>query len=456
MKLQLKETPVILISTVKWSVLAIGIGIIVGLSTTLFLKTLNWSIDIVNNYEYYFVLLPAIFFVSALLIHYLAPDAEGHGTEKVIEAIHRRSGKIHLLVVPVKLVASVLTIAFGGSSGKEGPCAQIGGGFSSLFCDIFRFGDNDRKKLVICGVSAAFASVFGTPVAGAIFGVEVLFIGQLLYDVLLPSFIAGIVSYHISAQFDIRYFHHALNFLPVFSEAFFLKIIVAGILFGLVSLLTVESMRYFKRLSLKLQMWKPLKGALGGLTLVGLTFIFSSQYLGLGLETIQAAIEGAAIVWYAFAVKIVFTSVTLNFEGSGGVVTPIFFIGATSGSLLSMMLGLDPATASAIGMVAVLSGTTNTPIASSIMAIELFGADVAPYASLACVISFLITGHRSIYPSQVVSMRKSASIDVETGEEVENVVGRVHPRERTVVGTSLKVWKSINTKTRKRKKGSVG
>jgi H+/Cl- antiporter ClcA len=448
MKFALKETPVIFISTVKWSILAIAIGIIVGLSTTLFLNVLNWSIAYVNNYEYYFLLLPVVFFVSALLIHYLAPDAEGHGTEKVIEAVHRRSGKIHLMVVPVKLVASVITIAFGGSTGKEGPCAQIGGGLSSLFSDIFRFGDNDRKRLVICGVSAAFASVFGTPVAGAIFGVEVLFIGQLLYDVLLPSFIAGIVSFHISAQFGIRYFHHTLNFLPVFSEAFFLKIIAAGIVFGLVSLLVVESMRYFKELSSKLRMWKPLKGLVGGAALVGLTFIFSDQYLGLGLDTIQSALEGTKIVWYAFLVKIAFTSITLNFEGSGGVVTPIFFIGASSGSLLGALLGMDPATASAIGLVAVVAGTTNTPIASSIMAIELFGAGIAPYASLACVISFLMTGHKSIYPSQVISMRKSASIQFETGGEVENVKTRIQPREKSVVGTSIKVWGKINKMVR--------
>ena len=448
MKVALKETPIILISTLKWSVLAIVVGIIVGLSTTVFLRALNWSIAYVNNYEYHFLLLPAIFFVSSLLIHYLAPDAEGHGTEKVIEAVHRRSGKIHLMVVPIKLIASVLTIAFGGSTGKEGPCAQIGGGLSSLFSDIVKFGDADRKKLVICGVSAAFASVFGTPVAGAIFGVEVLFIGQLLYDVLLPSFIAGIVSYHISAQFGVSYFYHHLNFLPVFSEAFFIKIIVAGILFGIVSVLLVESMRYFKDLSLRLRMWKPLKGVVGGIALVGLTFVFSGQYLGLGLDTIQSALEGTEIIWYAFLVKIVFTSITLNFEGSGGVVTPIFFVGAASGSLFSVMLGLDAATTSAIGLVAVLAGTTNTPIASSIMAIELFGADVAPYASLACVISFLITGHRSIYPSQIVSMRKSASIELETGGEVEDVRPRVHPREKSVVGTSLKVWKKINTRRR--------
>ena len=136
----------------------------------------------------------------------MAPDAEGHGTEKIIEAVHQRSGKIRLMVVPVKLVATVITIAFGGSAGKEGPAAQIGAAVSSAFSDLLRFDSKDRKKLVICGISAGFATVFGTPIAGAIFGVEVLFVGGMLYDVLLPSFVSGIVAFQVSSALGINLF----------------------------------------------------------------------------------------------------------------------------------------------------------------------------------------------------------------------------------------------------------
>ncbi|HAM51219.1 MAG TPA: voltage-gated chloride channel, partial [Nitrospiraceae bacterium] len=200
MRKKVLESSVLFISISKWIFLASIAGTIVGFSTAIFLKLLGLSMDIAKEYKYYFVLLPLAMFLSVIIVKYLAPEAEGHGTEKVIEAVHKRSGKINPLVVPVKLLATIITIALGGSAGKEGPCAQIGAGLSSVMSDLLRFDDKDRRKLVICGISAGFATVFGTPIAGAIFGVEVLFVGGLLYDVLLPSFVAGIVGYHVSSS----------------------------------------------------------------------------------------------------------------------------------------------------------------------------------------------------------------------------------------------------------------
>src|SRR5208283_128734 len=192
MRRRITEQTVLFVSIVKWVVLATIAGAVVGGATAAFLKLLNWTTTFSQQSSYTFLLLPVALFLSALLIKYLAPDAEGHGTEKVIEAIHKRSGKIPVAVVPVKLLATIVTLAIGGSAGKEGPCAQIGAGLTSLFSDLLKFDDHDRKKLVICGISAGFAAVFGTPIAGSMFGVEVLFVGAILYEVLLPSFIAGI------------------------------------------------------------------------------------------------------------------------------------------------------------------------------------------------------------------------------------------------------------------------
>jgi H+/Cl- antiporter ClcA len=444
MRTRVAEETILFISIIKWVFLATIVGGIVGLATTGFLELLQWGTNVSSMSSYSFLLLPAALFLSALLVKYLAPDAEGHGTEKVIEAVHKESGKIKPLVVPVKLVATVVTLALGGSAGKEGPCAQIGAGLASLFADILRFDDHDRKKLVICGISAGFAAVFGTPIAGSIFGVEVLFVGAILYEVLLPSFIAGIMSYQVSSAMGIQYFHHAISFVPVFSESFFLKVVLAGIFFGLCSIVLIESLKVGERLSQRIKVWPPLKGVVGGLLLVGLALICSNRYLGLGLTTIESCLRGEQTPWYSFLLKPLFTSITLSFGGSGGIVTPIFFVGATAGALFATVLELNVATFSAIGLTSLLAGAANTPIAASIMSVELFGPAVAPYATVACVISFLMTGHRSVYPSQVLSVKKSPSIQVELGQEMENIKASYELRETGLIRRVVSVVEMID------------
>ncbi|MDD5746445.1 MAG: chloride channel protein [Candidatus Omnitrophica bacterium] len=420
MKKRVIEQSLLMLTVGKWVCLSVIVGCIVGISTALFLKTLTWSIGAVSGYRYYFLVMPAAFFISALIVKYLSPEAEGHGTEKVIEAIHQKDAKINASVVPVKLLATVITIAGGGSAGKEGPCAQIGAGLASLFAKLFRFDGYDRRKLVICGISAGFSSVFGTPIAGAIFGVEVLFIGGILYDVLLPSFISGVISFHVTESFGINYFYHPLNVIPAFSRPFFIYVVFAGIFFGLISFLLIELLDVGNKVSKAIRLWAPLKGIIGGGVLIVMAGLFSTRYLGLGLDTIEHCLQGGTVNEFAFLLKAVFTSITLNFGGSGGIVTPIFFIGTTAGNLFAQLFNLDVATFSALGFVALLAGAANTPIAASIMSIELFGPQIAPYAAIACVISFLVTGHRSVYPSQILAFKKSKFIDVETGKEIED------------------------------------
>jgi H+/Cl- antiporter ClcA len=449
MRQTLTEGSVLFVSVVKWFVLATLTGAIVGVSTTVFLKVLAWSLTLAGRYPYSFVLLPAAFLISVVLIKKLAPDAEGHGTEKVIEAVHVASGRIRATVVPVKLVATVVTLACGGSAGKEGPCAQIGAGLASSFADLLKLSDHDRKKLVICGISAGFASVFGTPIAGSIFGVEVLFVGSILYEVLLPSFIAGVTAYQVSSALGITYFGHPVPFVPVFSEAFFITVAAAGLFFGMCSFVMVESMRLGKEVANTLPLSPPMKALAGGSILVGLTFLTGPRFLGLGLETIESALGGGVVPWYAFVVKSAFTSVTLNFGGSGGIVTPIFFVGATSGTLFAQIFGLHAPTFAALGLVSVLAGAANTPIAAAIMALEMFGPALGPYAAVACVISYLMTGHRSVYPSQVLAVRKSSSIAVEVGREIEGVEPSYQPRRKTLIGGMLALGRWIQEELRK-------
>lgn len=444
MKKKMLEESVLFISILKWLALATCIGILVGVSTTIFLGLLHEGISIVSSVPYYYVLIPVGLLSSTLLVHYFAPDARGHGTEKIIEAVHQNSGKIRLSVVPVKLLATVVTISCGGSAGKEGPAAQIGAALCSGFADLLRFGKRDRRKLVICGISAGFATVFGTPIAGAIFGVEVLFVGGLLYDVLLPSFVAGIVGYQVSSALGVSYFHQPVNFIPVFSSLFFLKVCAGGIFFGIFSLLFIETLKLFETMSKKMLISEEWKALLGGLSLVVLTYVTSTRYLGLGLETIRDAVEGNAVPWSASVMKMFSTSATLSFGGSGGIITPIFFVGSTAGNLLGRLPGFDLSVFSAIGMVSLLAGAANTPISASIMAVELFGPQVAPYAAVSCVISFLMTGHRSVYPSQILSISKSSSLTVQQGQEMKHIEGIAFaPRGNSLLGIISRTFKRL-------------
>lgn len=211
-----------------------------------FLKILQLSAQsqALLPFKHYFVL-PFALMLSVWFVKKFAPDAKGHGTEKVIEAVHKKNGKIELAIIPIKLFATVLTVFSGGSVGKEGPSAQIGAGMASATSDFFHFSKEDRKNLVICGIGAGFASVFGTPIAGAIFGLEVLVIGLIRYEVLLPSFIAGFAAFSTAqylgieyAYFDIRFHQHIDLDIPLIME-----VIVGGLFFGLISDITITTLK---------------------------------------------------------------------------------------------------------------------------------------------------------------------------------------------------------------------
>lgn len=414
---KIAEQVTLLASVIKWTCYASMVGILVGFGTALFLRSLAWTSGQYSRVPDFYLLLPVTLVVSALLVSWLAPDAAGHGTEKVIEAVHQRMGRIPLMVVPVKLAATVLTLAGGGSAGKEGPCAQIGAGLASGFAGLLGLNDVDRRKLVICGISAGFATVFGTPIAGALFGVEVLVLGQLFYDVLFPSFVAGIVGFHVASQLGVSYPHLSARIIPSVTGWSFAEMIMLGIWCGLIALVFIELMRLAPRLFARLPWHPALKALLGGVLLVLIGRFISPSYLGLGLESIDAGLNGAALPAGAPFLKAIATAITLSCGGSGGVVTPIFFIGTAAGNLFAQLFH-EPlvATFSGIGMVALLAGAANTPIAASVMAMELFGAGIAPHAAVACMVSFLMVGYRSIYPSQILGIGKSTSLKVKTGQ----------------------------------------
>ncbi len=401
------------INIIKWFVLATCVGVIVGTLDAVFLKALDQSIAWRNKIPYFYLCLPLALYVVALLSRKAAPHDKDYSTDAVLKKINTYR-PVSFISILKGFVLSIVTMATGGSAGKEAPCADVGAGISSIFSRLLHMSLEDQRKMMICGVSAGFAGVFGVPISGALFGLEVLWVGHIFYEVMFPALVAGITAFQITSFLGVDYIYHPLHFVPVFSEQFFLKMIVAGMFFGLVSILFIEISKmtrvFFRYISRKSNLF--LSCALGGVLLMGIAYLTSPLYLGLGIAGIDGPLGGEPLHSpFGFLYKIITTSITFAAGGIGGVVTPIFFVGAQAGAMLADFMHVDPATLAALGLVAVLAGAANTPLAASIMAIELFGPQIAPYATVACVISFLITGQQSMYPSQRISWDSGKTID---------------------------------------------
>jgi len=419
------EHTALLISTLKWAMLGAIAGVCVGLGTRAFLwalaRSADWARALTPAGVPVFVFLPVALPLCVWIIHTFAADARGHGTEAVIAAVHNRSGRVDWLVAPVKLSATVVTLAFGGSVGKEGPAAQIGAALTSLFADILRLRDEDRRRLVICGISAGFAAVFGTPVSCALFGIEVLYLGRIDYTVIFPALVAGIVAHLVCG---VRPPFPALQapFADTQQVHTILVMLASGALFGLIALLFIESLRFFERALRRFERRPYLLAAAGGMALVLLYLATGDAYAGLGTDTINGVLEGTTSVFGgAFLIKILATSITLETGGSGGIVTPIFFVGATSGAALARLFGAPTTFLGAVGLVAMLAAAANTPIAAAVMAMELLPGPEGVYASLAAATAFLMVGHRSVYASQKIGLSKSAGLDVALGGTIGEV-----------------------------------
>ncbi|MDR3292540.1 MAG: chloride channel protein [Clostridiales bacterium] len=414
---------------VKWLLLSGVTGAAVGAIGAGFIWLLNTASGFAAGFSYYYLFLPIGMFLSAFAVKHLAPGAEGHGTEKAIEAIHKRGGRIKLGVVPVKIIATVITIGSGGSAGKEGPTTQIGAGAASFLAGLFHLDEKDTKRLVVAGMAAAFAAIFGTPVAAAIFAIEVLIVGRIDLKNIFPVMIASLAGYFVSSAFGIEtekmpeiFLTLAWNnALPTVGIA-----LGAGIFFGLVSMLTILVLGGTHKIANKIKIYKPLKGLIGGAAIVLLALVFGTDYLGMGIGYFTRIIGGDPARGYDFLLKIVFTAITLSFGGSGGILTPLMFIGITSGSAFAALFHLDPVVFSALGMLAVLASATNTPLACIVMAFEMFlNPSLAVLAAVACSIAYIVTGHRSVYPTQMMKESKITGVWLES-ETAE------HPSERFI------------------------
>ncbi len=403
------------LNILKWFLLALLIGVVVGIFNALFLKLLEFSIGVTNQFEYYFLVLPfALYLVNKLAK--ISPKDNDYSTNQAIASINDRKS-ISLVSSLKAFFLPVITIACGGSAGKESPCADVGAGVASTISKLLSFNKQERRKLMICGVSAGFAGVFGVPISGALFGLEVLSVGTVFYEVMFPAFIAGITSFQVTHALGVNYIYHPLNLQAISLDGSLFQVVLSGLFFGIVALILIETiklsgilMRYIGR---KTNTFWRCFIASGVVILIGL--LTSPDYLGLTMNRIDIILSGGKAANFGFLLKIFATAFTFAGGGVGGLVTPVFFIGANSGYFFANLIGLSTSTFAALGVVSVLAGAANTPLAASIMGIELFGASIAPYAAVSCIVSFLVTGKRSIYPKQGFSFDKNLIEDDKNG-----------------------------------------
>ncbi|MDR4492841.1 MAG: chloride channel protein [Nitrospirales bacterium] len=402
----------------KWLLLAAGVGILVGLTSTGFILLLSSVIEGADAASWGGWLLPFGLALSAWVTTHIVPEAGGQGVERVVRAIHLHSGKISWQVIPAKIAATILTIGSGGSAGNVGPCVQIGSGLSSMIADILPFEAQERKTLVICGLSAGFSAVFGTPLAGAVFGMEALFVGSLAYHVLFPSVVASLAGYLTAVWIGMPSMGFHAHLFPHFDLTLLFFALIAGAVFGMLALIFVECLKGVSRFTGVLPGSSIIQGFLAGWLLLGLGTLTSPQILGLGKESIQRALQGQEVLWVLFLGKMVTTSITLRVGGSGGVVLPICFIGATSGAVLGDILHQDPSLFAALGLAGLLAGAINTPITATLLGMELFGVTSGPYLLLTCTVAFLLSGHRSAIPTQLLQLRKAPALQARINEEI--------------------------------------
>lgn len=405
----------------RWTLLVIPVSVLTGLLVALFLWLLEEATRIRWQHMWLVLLLP----VAGVLIYFLYRfwgRESAPGNNLILDEIHKPGGGIPLRMAPLILITTVLTHLFGGSAGREGTAVQMGGSMADWLARGYKLTAEDRRILLLSGMAAGFGAVFGTPVTGAIFALEVLAIGRIRYDALLPCLIAALLADIVCAacgivhtQYTIHFAATTGSFIPFVSFDFILlaKVVAGGIAFGLAAYLFAEMTHAIKKAGNALIKPQWLIPVVGAVIVVGISYLIDSfDYLGLGVTNPEGGVsivsafrpEGSQPL--SWLIKLVLTAVTLGMGFKGGEVTPLFFIGATLGNTIAWLTGAPVELFAGLGFIAVFAGATNTPLACTIMGIELFGGEHCLYFAIACFTAYYFSGHAGIYSAQRIAINK--------------------------------------------------
>jgi len=411
------ELPELLGYLGKWLLLAAPTGALIGSACALFL----WSLDAVTalrwQHAWLLYLLPVAGVMVGGVYHWVGRPVEG-GNNLIVDQIHTPGGGVPLRIVPLVLFGTLATHLCGGSAGREGTAVQMGGGIASAVARSLRWlSTNDHRTLLMAGIAGGFGGVFGTPLAGTIFAMEVLVIGRLSYQAVLPCLLMAIVADSTCTAWGIAHMPYRITSLAVapgqpltMDWSLLAKVALAGVAFGLLARCFVVAIAMLRAAVSQRVATTWLRPALGGAAVIVLAWIFGSDFLGIGVQhpdpavvTIESAFRDGGATSWSWLWKLLFTVVTLACGFKGGEVTPLFYLGATLGHALAAPLGVPVDLLAGLGFVAVFAAAANTPLACTIMAVELFGVGVGPnvvYFAVVCFTAYFFAGHSGIYRSQ--------------------------------------------------------
>lgn len=389
-----------LVALGQWLALGSLVGVLCGSASALFLWLLERATELRTSHEVIVYTLPAAGLVIGAVYERFGTSIKA-GNNLVIDTIHDGGPEIPLRMAPMVLLGTVLTHVFGGSAGREGTAVQMGASLTDWVAHRLRVGKDVRRQLVAAGVAGGFGSVFGTPIAGTIFGIEFVVRGRIKYDALVPALVASLVGDLTTRALGIGHTAYPVAPHVPLTPLLLGKWVLFAAAVALASTTFIELTHFLKKRGEHYLPRLPLRMFVGGALVVVLwKLVGTSDYLGLGVPTIVRAFQDPELPVYAFALKLLFTAVTLGAGYLGGEVTPLFFVGAALGSVLARLLGIPIELGAGVGLAAVFAASSSAPLALSIMAMELLGASVFPHVVIVSVVAYLLTGHRSIYPAQ--------------------------------------------------------
>lgn len=390
--------------SLKWIIFAIIVGAIVGLCGTAFYFALS-LVTVLRTQNTWLIFLLPLGGLGIVAMYRFLHNEKDTGTNLVISAIHS-DDELPLRMAPLIFVSTLITHLFGGSAGREGAALQMGGSIGNALGKLFRFDDKDKHVMIMCGMSAAFSALFGTPMAAAILPMEMVSVGVMYYIALVPCVISSLVAHGIAYSFGVSNEMFIIRSIPKFGIITSIEISVLAILCALVSILFCVLLHKSEDLYKRFFTNPYIRVIAGGCIIIVLTLLVGNQdYNGTGINIIEHCINGT-VRPEALLLKMIFTALTLGAGYKGGEIVPSFFTGAAFGCLFGNLLGFSPTLCTAVGMTAVFCGVTNCPITSLLISFELFGYDGMPYFLLATALSYMLSGYFGLYRSQKIVYSK--------------------------------------------------